>query len=321
MKESYVYYPYLRGKQYELLSLRDFLDICGCVSHIFPIIEPVKKSFSSVTNTVEKWSARDGKIAVIHNPEVGELVGERSIIEENLSSCKGKYIPAFIVHDGTAEIAERISSSKPCMLIIKDTNKSFSHEEVFKLCAENSVKYILLDPAFRFLKRKIKKQYENEDSKKLIALYDCFEEKGRNVDYQDVGEQRFSEEYWYFSDDHFDGISDYTVLSSRYSEGGRLPYAVALHLTYPKDGTMMINHFVSDDTETSENIQKKFHQAAKKALAFCEEQHINSQGIKILDEFYKKDVYPGLGILKKISILNHLEQVNRIMIEQEENPT
>ena len=38
-----MYFPYLRGKQYELLALRDFAFESQCKEKVIPIIEPVKQ--------------------------------------------------------------------------------------------------------------------------------------------------------------------------------------------------------------------------------------------------------------------------------------
>lgn len=41
-----MYYPYLRGKQYELLALRDLLIQKKLSQKVIPIIEPIKETAS-----------------------------------------------------------------------------------------------------------------------------------------------------------------------------------------------------------------------------------------------------------------------------------
>ena len=98
-----------------------------------------------------------------------------------------------------------------------------------------------------------------------------------------------------------------------YIEGGRLPYVVAIHLTYVKADKVNIRHFVSDSNDDTSNIQGKFAEAAKKAIEFCQTNNITSHGIDQLKNSYKGGNYPGLGSLKKISILHHLELVSGIL--------
>jgi hypothetical protein len=47
-----MYYPYLRGKQFELILLRDNAEFIA-KNDIHPIIEPVKTNFSSLKNTMK----------------------------------------------------------------------------------------------------------------------------------------------------------------------------------------------------------------------------------------------------------------------------
>lgn len=51
-----MYYPYLYGKQFELLALREFLDQYADNCQICPIIEPVKSSFNSLRIAVKTCS-------------------------------------------------------------------------------------------------------------------------------------------------------------------------------------------------------------------------------------------------------------------------
>lgn len=154
--------------------------------------------------------------------------------------------------------------------------------------------------------------------KEIIRLDDNFQPLARNSDYIGFPEELFSEEYRYYEDEGFDGIADYTVLSSVFSEGGRLPYAVAIHMTYEKKSDQIfVRHFVSDTNDDSSNIQGKFGEAAWKAIRFFEEQKIDNYAIESLKEYYEDGQYPGLGMIKKISIMNHLELMNEVLESEE----
>lgn len=52
-----MYFPYLRGRQYELLALRELAanDLLG--THIIPVIEPVKLS-STLVNTLDTFTKK-----------------------------------------------------------------------------------------------------------------------------------------------------------------------------------------------------------------------------------------------------------------------
>lgn len=55
-----MYFPYLRGKQYELLALKDFSQMSPNNAKIVPIIEPVKNQVNGLNSALEtmiKWYA------------------------------------------------------------------------------------------------------------------------------------------------------------------------------------------------------------------------------------------------------------------------
>ena len=49
-----MYYPYLRGRQFELIALREYAECKGNNNNIIPIIEPVKKTFNSMRLALPK---------------------------------------------------------------------------------------------------------------------------------------------------------------------------------------------------------------------------------------------------------------------------
>ena len=70
-----MYFPYMRGKQYELAALKDVA--CRLkVDKVTPIIEPVKaniKSLCSITTDLNNIGIHPH---IIVNPEVGELASD-----------------------------------------------------------------------------------------------------------------------------------------------------------------------------------------------------------------------------------------------------
>jgi hypothetical protein len=67
-----MYFPYLRGRQYELLALCELVDSQRIGNHIIPIIEPVKPS-STLTKTLNLFIQNEKEIA---KPS-GDLISER----------------------------------------------------------------------------------------------------------------------------------------------------------------------------------------------------------------------------------------------------
>jgi len=72
-----MYYPYLRGRQFELIALREYALQRGDNNNIIPIIEPVKKTFNSMKLALPKLIEGDVKFALIINPQVGEIINTK----------------------------------------------------------------------------------------------------------------------------------------------------------------------------------------------------------------------------------------------------
>ncbi|MFM1676678.1 sce7725 family protein, partial [Streptococcus mutans] len=64
-----MYFPYLRGRQYELIALRELLENDRLSKIVVPIIEPVKLS-STLINTLEEFKNKNRQCSLILNPAV-----------------------------------------------------------------------------------------------------------------------------------------------------------------------------------------------------------------------------------------------------------
>ena len=307
-----MYYPYLRGRQFELIALREYALQHGDKNNIIPIIEPVKSTFNSMKLALPKLIEGNVKFALILNPQVGENKDKTQNIIEELKdelSDKSKWIPAYILTNNYAAIACQIEESEhtDIMLICSDITDS-SDNNFNGLVSSPNIKYIV-SKENRTLKRNLTNKGKN-----LIRLDDNFKAQKRNSDYLIMPEEKFSEEHVFYKEDGYSGFSDYTVLVSEFAEGGAAPYAVAIHLTYQKENKeIWIKHFVSVTNDDRSNIQGKFAEAAEKAVTFLNYKDIYNFATEELRKYYNSGTYPGLGMLKKISIKNHLELINGIL--------
>lgn len=305
-----MYYPYLRGKQFELLALREFADIVSDKCNVFPIIEPVKDSFNSMKIALKKLQSKEIPFAIILNPQCGDIINNTDLILAELKKELSEteyWMPAYIVNNNSKKIRKQIEKLDftNVMLICSDSVDA-NESDFVELINLPSTEKILISGDNRSLKRKLEKL-----GKDVIRLDDQFRPQKKNADYIGISEEKFTEEYLYFKKDGYSGFSDYTVLPKDFSEGGRLPYAVAIHLTYEKNKEeIRVRHFVSDTNDDNTNIQGKFGEAAEKAVAFFRQIRYSNSAIEELGRYYRDEQYPGLGVLKKISIKNHLELIN-----------
>ena len=119
---------------------------------------------------------------------------------------------------------------------------------------------------------------------------DHFAKQTRNIDYSNKEDEFFSADHLYYWDDGYKGFSDYSVVGEEYSETGFAPYAVAIHIVYFDDKNILnIAHFVSDSNDDISDPARKFEAA------------------------FSKGTYPGLGVVKKYSIMHHLELMSNYL--------
>jgi len=312
-----MYYPYLRGKQFELIALREFADAHSNYK-VVPIIEPVKSTFNSMSLAVNAMKTKNLKFVLILNPQVGDIKDNTILIEQSLTnelSDNSAWCPAFIVTNSnqnriTTHIIEKEYNN--VFLICKD-NLDSSAQSLIQLFKMQNITNIVISANNSRLKR-----LANKNNKSIIRLDDSFISQSKNSSYVSIPEEMFSEEYKYFEDDGFAGISDYTTLPSNFIDGGMRPWAVAIHWTYEKGNeAIWVKHFVSDSNDGLENVQGKFLEAGRKAVDFFNSTQITSnRAIEELRTFIQNSQYPGLGVIKKLSIKNHIELLNQILCRE-----
>lgn len=172
-------------------------------------------------------------------------------------------------------------------------------------CAEKEIKYNLYGENFPV------RRYRGiitTDTK--ILLDDKFKPQPKNADYLNTTDEFFSDDHLYYADDGFTGFGDFLTIGDDYTEAGWLPYAIAVHLTYKKpNNEIWIRHFVSDSNSDTTDVAGKFGEALEKLIGFINAENITTQAANEFRTLHKDGHYPGLGSIKKLSIMHHIELV------------
>lgn len=311
-----MYYPYLRGKQFELIALREFANEYASNRNICPIIEPVKENLKTLNNTINVLKNQGEEFVLVLNPNEGDFCGESINIAEGLENlADSKCKPGFMYNHNCEQLGRLIQSQHldNVVIIFKDGIDFERDDSLERFLSQVNIDSVVVSNAdTRAGKRKLQNL-----GKKIIRLDDNFHEQKRNADYLNTLDEQFTEEPFYYKEDSFEGFSDFTTLPKSFSEGGSLPYAVAIHLTYqiPDQNMVYIHHFVSDTNFDQSNIQGKFAEAARKAIDFFRQKpaYFHSSSLDELEGYVNEGRYPGLGIIKKISIKHHLQLINHIL--------
>lgn len=313
-----MYYPYLRGKQFELLALRDFSNENQNNSKIIPIIEPVKQQVNGLNMALSTMRMNGMRFAVILNPKEGDFrhPNVNNNILRSLSSLdndRESWIPAYIYNNHPQSILEHANENNlENLMIVFPSGADVNNDELMTFLREGQISYVV--SANLGDSRSARGRLRNL-GKTIICLEDRFQERPKNADYANPDDELFSEDFAYYKVDGMNGFSDYTPLSKEYSEGGALPKAIAIHLTYRKsEDQIYVHHFVSVSNYDQTNIRGKFFEAASKVSSFYEKIDFKTSAVKeLIDRAMSEDGFPGLGYLKKLSIKNHLELMNHIL--------
>lgn len=304
-----MYLPYFRGKQFELITIRETAALLA-TSGFVPIIEPVKEALSGLDRTLTAICAANGKAIVIVNPFHGDHAEDGAGISAMLKNGfadKDGIAAGILLKDGMA-LDEVLS----CYEEHKHHQPTFVHAGFTE--AKALVERLgdsLGDTQHVFVEKHCGKLYRKHfKGSRRILLRDGFR-RLRNADYQPVEE--FSDLHVTYEEEDMDGFGDFLIVGDDFIEGGGPAYAVAIHLTFidpDKDDVMYIYHFVSTTNDTPTDPAGKFGQALGKLITKLNSgssKLFESEAIKEFRELHTKGHFPGLGHVKKLSLKHHIE--------------
>lgn len=312
-----MYYPYLRAKQFELKALKDFFQECPDENRIVPILEPVNRTVTALLSAVNSFIENEKRFALIMNPRLGDFEHSTvpfSFSQDNPEQVASDYcIPAFLVENNVDEVIGRLEDINANNVLLVFSKGADTENDNVKALVDNP-KVATVVCSFSQTSRRTK-SYLLGLHKTIVTFEDNFNEQKRNADYLNLEDEHFSETFHYYADDNFQGFSDYTALPSSFSSEGMLPYALAIHLTYPlRDDQINIHHFVSDTNRDQSNIRGKFFEAAHKVVEFYGDNRFRTASVnEIIERAGSDNGFPGLGYLKKLSVKNHLELIHHLL--------
>jgi hypothetical protein len=313
-----MYFPYLRGKQFELISLRELSEKMSEAGLIHPVIEPVKETTSTLRITCEHLVDAEIPYTLVINPSVGDLKSSQTEIIDFINTEIGNYEQlhlGILVHTNSDLSSLEVSlgsleNQYPFTLI--HLNRYPDMDSLSDFYGEKDVHFNLFrDPNLVRRYRRIIVQGTK------VILSDPFISKPTNADYAEVPNEFFTDEHNFYQDDGYVGFSDYLTIGEDYSDSGFAPYAVTIHLTYLRDdGQIWIRHFVSDSNEDYTDVPGTYKEALDKLIEFINDEGLQSSAC---DEFRRQAEtghYPGLGSVKKLSIIHHIELIMGILSQE-----
>lgn len=307
-----MYYPFLRGRQNELLALKELLQHSVLSENILPIIEPVKLT-PTLVNTLEYLEKSNRKVILVWNPSIGSFVSD-----SKNSKNKGYYDRLCdLIQNGSVIVRGMVVDAKTPARVARWKDKGIGEDQIAAIClSPDCIKYyedafsedypkctiVPYSPSFRRIKIG------------RVLLGDKFNKKQRNKDYADKPDEFFSDDHLYYENDNFIGFSDYSIVGEEYIESGFAPYAVTIHIVYfDNDSNLRVHHFTSIDNDDITDPAGKFYQSLGQLVDWNKTMGLNTVAMKQFEKIYYDQTYPGLGVVKRLSIMHHLELIGRFL--------
>ncbi|VVE50163.1 hypothetical protein PHO31112_04644 [Pandoraea horticolens] len=306
-----MYHPFFRGKQFELLTIRETAALLA-ESNFTPIIEPVRRGFGGLQRALEAVCSANGKAIVIVNPDCGDYAEDGNEIPEFLNEFAAQEnISAGILLTAEMSVADALSY----LAELRSHNPTFIHAGFVDARAlaealrghDNANRHVFLND---YCGRLYARHFVGSDR---TVIGDGFEKRKRNADHPPVEE--FSDLHVTYESDGMDGFGDFLIVGDDYSEVGGPAYTVAIHLTFidpEKDDVMYVYHFISETNSTPTDPAGKFAQALAKLIATLDSGTSNlreTNAIREFRELYNRGHFPGLGHVKKLAMKHHIETI------------
>jgi putative ATP-binding protein len=307
-----MYFPYFRGKQFELILLREQAEFLA-TNHQVPIIAPVRSNTKQLEKSINALNDKNATHIVIMNPSAGEHANDHSTICTLLQSVptdSSTITGIKLTYDLAEEQIQDLLNALP--------TESFAlihagYQNYAWLQAELNDRQ--LTPKFNIFLTNPGRLYKNAFAMNSVVIRDGFQLM-RNRDYPP--EEFFSDLHITYGGEGFDHFGDYLTIGEQYKEGGGPAYAVAIHLTYVNaddENAIWIKHYISDSNFDTSDPANKAKEALTKLANEYQTQTFQLPHTYALNEllaYRARNHFPGLGMLKKLSMWHHLQVVASI---------
>ena len=309
-----MYKPYLRGKLNEMLALRELSDIISNKKNkISPIIEPVTKS-SSFKISLKFLVERNINFTIVVNPKVGVFKDDNNSLFTLLGDTLlnyNNYQLGIIVENNinSQSIIHEINQNNLTPIGFTIIHNTIDQGYLAEI--QNLTNYLpIIYNVVNLNKTLADRNYiQNFHQNTRISLVDYFKSQTKNSLYLDYPDSTFSNDYANFSASGNFGFGDYLTVGDKFADTGASPYAVAIHISYLAGQTINVKHFASDSNNDQSDPGGKFFEANVKLVEWCNLNGINTLGSNGFRQLQINQHYPGLGTLKKLSIMNHIELI------------
>lgn len=304
-----MYYPYFRGKQFDLITLRESAELMAKAGFV-PIVEPVKEALSGLMRSIEAVSGAGGGMVLIVNPVNGDHSGNSDALTKLLQVELKEHAnisPGVLLTEemSLADISTICGLYKDRLVTLIHNGFASARALAEQLAREQTtVRHVFIEEQCGLLYTKHFKGAQR------VLVRNGFRRRA-NREHPEI--EKFSDLHATFLELGMNGFGDFLIVGDEYSVSGGPAYAVAIHLTCidpENDDTMFMHHFKSIRFDTPTDPAGKFAEAVKKLVDEVDRPGTNILRTKAVEEFcalHQSGHFPGLGYVKKLSMSHHIE--------------
>lgn len=300
------YFPFLRGKQNELMALRGLGAEIAERGNVMPIIEPVKGN-ANTRISLDKYIEDSMPFLFICNPLNGDFENEServytALIAEMLMEYDN-WTPTFQVQrdSARADVSSFLERYREYEVAIIYWGLP-EDDRVLRLLSNEQDRWHI------FIGSRIEADYiAGINLARRVMIADRFNRQVRNADYPEA--ELFSDMNTIVGNPTRVSFGDFSMVGDYYADTGGPAYAVALHHIHLRTGTgpLYINHFISDRTETIADRAGKTLEAVDKLVAALDRLMPNdTRACGEYREIAEDRMDRGLGYMKRLAIAHHL---------------
>jgi hypothetical protein len=315
-----MYFPYLYGRQMELLALRDLATDLAGWANIVPVIEPVMAKPGDLGRCLSELQEARSPLYLIVNPSQGQL-------RDGVPDAWRERVGEFIANASLLYPAHQVTTEEDASAV-QAFYQRFSNRRVAvvlrqpRISPQDLAEQLADRDAIVFVHTSANPRayLQGLPAGKCVEVAASFNALARNADYS--GSEWFSSSHLEFANDGRPGFSDFGPLPTTFRLQGGQAGAAAIHLTYRNDdGSLWIQHFVSDTTDRDQgDATSKIAEAVVKLAAEVDtnaEKFVESAGLQTL----LANQVLELGGNKRQQIVHHLATVAVCLGETESPPT
>ena len=303
------YFPFLRGKQNELLALRDVAADIVRNGNVIPILEPVNSNRTTF-KSIGQFKEESMPFLFICNPIHGNFSDDakkldRDVISKELSDYDN-WIPALYV-DGESTLQE--------LETFTEAYDEYEQTLIYYGMPQQSAVRSRIDNAgvdyHVFINNRVENDYiESIPVNNRVKIVDSFRRQVRNAEYP--SREFFTDLNTAAGNRNDVAFGDFSIVGDYYVDKGGPAHAVALHHICfgEKSHSLYIRHFISDRTKTAVDTPGKIIEAVNHLVEALDDLQPNgTDACREYRTMSEDQESPSLGYMKRLAIKHHLEVI------------